>query len=123
MANAFALLRLLQLCNSSLPVGAYSYSEGLETLCEQGNITQAEQLEQWLKAELGHGSIRTELAVMMRAYRAWQAQDYDKLSDWNHCSSSSASSQTQPKLTSKLDPVSGALWNWGLTFSNVDAFF
>ena len=84
MANAFALLRLLQLCNSSLPVGAYSYSEGLETLCEQGQITQVDQLEHWLKAELHHGSIRTELAVMMRAYRAWQTQDHENLKYWNH---------------------------------------
>ena len=35
------LLLLLQLCNSSLPLGAYSYSEGLETLVENKQIIGA----------------------------------------------------------------------------------
>jgi len=33
-----ALLHLLQLVSPALPVGAYSYSEGLEFLVEQGHI-------------------------------------------------------------------------------------
>lgn len=81
MVESIALLRLLQLCNSSLPVGAYSYSEGLETLCFQQRLTSATDLERWLEAELRHGSITTEGAVMVRGYRFAAdptAQDY-----WN----------------------------------------
>lgn len=81
--ESFALLRLLQLCNSSLPVGAYSYSEGLETLCQNNTLTCAVGLSEWLRAELSHGSIRVELAIMIRCYRAYLSQDYLTLMGWN----------------------------------------
>ena len=77
------LLRLQQLCNSSLPVGAYSYSEGLETLCEQAVIVTGEELQRWLAIELASGSICIETAVMSRAYRAWQAKELLSLVTWN----------------------------------------
>ena len=82
MGHNLALLRLLQLCNSSLPVGAYSYSEGLETLCTQEIITTAADLENWLGAELRHGSILGETAVMIRAYQ--NRNRPESISLWNH---------------------------------------
>jgi urease accessory protein len=78
-----ALLHLLQLANATLPVGAYSYSEGLETLCEQGTIKNARDLQNWLAIELGYGSIRIEAAVMLRAYQATAARDIARLQQWN----------------------------------------
>ncbi len=78
-----ALLRLLQLASPALPVGAYSYSEGLEALAEAGRLSDREALEGWLVQELRHGAIRVETAVMVRAYRACQLDDWDGLSHWN----------------------------------------
>lgn len=83
MDSSLSLLRLLQLCNSSLPVGAYSYSEGLETLCYQERITTAADLENWLAAQLDHGSIQVEVAVMLRGYRAWLKAQPQQLAYWN----------------------------------------
>lgn len=82
MGHNLALLRLLQLCNSSLPVGAYSYSEGLETLCAQETITTAEGFENWLRAELIHGSILIETAVVIRTYQ--NRNRPESISFWNH---------------------------------------
>jgi urease accessory protein len=76
-------LWLLQLVNSALPVGAYSYSEGLETLIDNGVISSDIQLQQWLVAELRYGAIRLEAAVIVRVYAAIQNQDFTALSDWN----------------------------------------
>jgi urease accessory protein len=76
-------VRLLQLCNSALPVGAYSYSEGLETLVEQQAIASAAELETWLYQELTYGSIRIDAAIMLRAYRALMTQDSAGLQYWN----------------------------------------
>ena len=78
-----ALLRLLQLASPALPVGAYSYSEGLEALAEAGRLSDRDALESWLLQELQHGAIRVETAVMVRAYRACQQDDWDALSGWN----------------------------------------
>lgn len=77
------LLCLLQLASPGLPVGAYSYSEGLETLVENGIINNQECLLHWLKAELRYGAIRLEAAVMVRAYNCVKINDLEALSLWN----------------------------------------
>ncbi|MBL1173922.1 urease accessory protein UreF [Pantanalinema sp. GBBB05] len=78
-----ALLSLLQLASPALPIGAYSYSEGLETLVDQGIITNANQLNHWLTQELSYGAVRLEAAVMSRAYQATQHQNWTELNYWN----------------------------------------
>ncbi len=76
------LLCLLQLASPALPVGAYSYSEGLETLVEAGVIDNR-HLGDWLKQELRYGAIRLEAAIAIRAYRGAEAGDLAALSYWN----------------------------------------
>lgn len=82
--NNSALLTLLQLTSPALPVGAYSYSEGLESLIEGGWITTAGQLDRWLRESLATGSIAVEAAILRRAHRAWMAQDLNQLAYWNN---------------------------------------
>lgn len=77
------LLCLLQLASPALPVGAYSYSEGLETLIENGTINNQATLKHWLEAELHYGAIRLEAAVMIRAYQYLKMEDLKTLSYWN----------------------------------------
>ncbi len=78
------VLSLLQLVSPALPVGAYSYSEGLETLVEWGTISDRHTLKHWLEQELSYGAIRTEAAVMLRAYRATVLSDKAALIYWNN---------------------------------------
>ena len=78
-----ALLALLQLTSPALPVGAYSYSEGLESLVEGGLITTAAQLDGWLKESLATGSVVVEAVILLRAHRAWLTQDLKQLTYWN----------------------------------------
>lgn len=77
------LLYLLQLASPALPVGAYSYSEGLETLVDAGTISTEQSLQHWLEQELTYGAIRLETAVMIRAYHAVQTEDIAALIYWN----------------------------------------
>lgn len=83
MLTSHSLLRLLQLSSSTLPVGAYSYSEGLEFLVHAEKITNRDSLEHWLTQELCYGAVRLEAAVMVRAYRAVEAKNFEQLRDWN----------------------------------------
>jgi urease accessory protein len=76
-------LSILQLASPALPVGAYSYSEGLETLVENGLITNQEYLRKWLKAELIYGAIRIDGAVMVRSLEAARVEDVETLCHWN----------------------------------------
>jgi len=78
-----ALLRLLQLVSPALPVGAYSYSEGIETLVQADRIATAEALEHWLIQELRYGAIRLETAVLIRVYESASSHDLSRLNYWN----------------------------------------
>ncbi|MBN3897180.1 MAG: urease accessory protein UreF [Nostoc sp. NOS(2021)] len=77
------LLSILQLASPTLPVGAYSYSEGLEMLVENGTIANQIHLKHWLKAELLYGAIRLEAAVMVRSQQAAKMGDVESLCHWN----------------------------------------
>lgn len=78
-----ALLHLLQLVSPALPVGAYSYSEGLETWVETQQIVDGVSLQTWLQHQLQYGSIRIDAAVMLRGYRAMVAGDRAGVHFWN----------------------------------------
>ena len=83
ISNPIALLSLLQLASAALPVGAYSYSEGLEFAIESGRITTAPKLRSWLTQELNGGSVRVDGAVMLRVHRAVIRNDPGAIADWN----------------------------------------
>jgi urease accessory protein len=63
-AAAEARLRLLQLASPALPVGAFSYAEGLEPLVQGGLIGDTTALGAWLRAELERGSLTLEAASL-----------------------------------------------------------
>ena len=71
-------LALLQLVSPALPVGAFSYSEGLEVLVQAGALSDAPGLEQWLTSELQRGAVRLEAAALpelVRHLRGWVQDD------------------------------------------------
>lgn len=59
-----ARLRLLQLVSPALPVGGFSYSEGLEVLVQRGLLADTTALGHWLMAELERGAIALESASL-----------------------------------------------------------
>ncbi|WP_320667833.1 urease accessory protein UreF [Prochlorococcus sp. MIT 1307] len=56
-------LGMLQLVSPALPVGAFSYSEGLEWLIHTGKIKNESNIFSWLEGELLRGQIRIEAAA------------------------------------------------------------
>ena len=79
-----SLLRLQQLASPILPVGSYSYSEGLELLVGTGAISNTAALKDWLVQELELGSFSIDGAILCRAYRALESNNLNQLTDWNH---------------------------------------
>jgi urease accessory protein len=77
------LLTLLQLASPTLPVGAYSYSEGVETLATQRVIASGEDLLRWLSDELTWGGIRLETAILRWTYTASDQGDVAQVMHWN----------------------------------------
>lgn len=74
-------LHLLQLISPALPVGAFSYSEGLEALHQRGWLTGAEPLGRWLRAELEAGAVAVETAALSGLMASWQRCDLVALVD------------------------------------------
>jgi urease accessory protein len=77
------LLRLLQLASPLLPVGGYSYSEGLESAIAQELIHDRVTLQAWIERELQTGAIQIETAMMDRAYLAGMQSHHEGLHYWN----------------------------------------
>ena len=59
-----ARLRLFQLVSPALPVGAFSYSEGLEWLVQHGRLPDGAAVRAWLEAECRAGLLPIEAASL-----------------------------------------------------------
>jgi urease accessory protein len=73
--EAAALYRLMTWLSPSFPVGAFSYSSGIEWAVEAGDITDAASLRGWLAAMLGEGSGFCDAVFLAQAHRVASAQD------------------------------------------------
>lgn len=83
MADSLALSRLLQLASPMLPVGAYSYSQGLEWAIECGDVKDLDSAKTWIGDVLQTYQANFELPVLHRLYQAWQAGDLESVSEWD----------------------------------------
>ena len=85
MTTASRLLWLMQLASPALPVGGFSYSEGMEAAVEHGLVTDEHSAQTWLIDQLHLVQSRSELPVGGQAMRAWRTHDnaaLQQLNDW-----------------------------------------
>lgn len=73
--NDVGRARLLQLASSTLPVGAYAYSQGLEWMVEAGWISDEAALGEWLGEQLLGAVATTDLPLLLRLLEAASAGD------------------------------------------------
>ena len=69
-SEAASLYRLMTWLSPSFPVGAFSYSSGLEWVVEAGDITDAASLRQWLASMLVNGAGICDGIFLAHVYRA-----------------------------------------------------
>lgn len=69
MPDALSLLRLMTWMSPSFPVGAFTYSHGLEWAVEQGDVRDADSLHAWLQDVLHHGAGRGDALLLAEAWR------------------------------------------------------
>lgn len=81
---ALARLRLLHLVSPTLPVGAFTYSQGVEWAVECGWVHDEATLKAWLDDLLQGGMTWLELPLLARLYRAAEQVDIEALAVWSH---------------------------------------
>ncbi|MCB1958428.1 MAG: urease accessory protein UreF [Rhodocyclaceae bacterium] len=78
-----ALVRLLQLASPALPVGAYTYSQGLEWAVEEGGLKGEPAVGQWIGDQLEWNLAGFEAPLVVAAMAAWSAGDDERLARLN----------------------------------------
>lgn len=78
-----ALLKLLNLASQSLPIGAYSYSQGLEWAIEKGGVDTPEAIEDWIHNLLARSICTADLPAMKRLHSAFGSGQSEVIRYWN----------------------------------------
>ena len=74
-ASSQDVLRLTAWLSPSFPVGAYTYSSGLEYAVEAGIVTDAASLKEWITGVIQLGAGQSDGGLFVLAYRAAQRSD------------------------------------------------
>lgn len=78
-----ALVHLLHLASPALPVGAFSYSQGMEAAAEAGWVHDRPSAQAWIAGVLAGSIACLEAPLWLRLHRAWRAGDATAASHWN----------------------------------------
>jgi len=81
MTDAAALYRLLAWLSPGYPVGAYTYSHGLEQAVEAGLVSDASSAQDWISDTVEHGAGLADAAFLAEAHRACTTRDERRLGD------------------------------------------
>ncbi len=81
--GALKLNRMLQLCSANLPVGGFSFSQGLEHAVEKDWVNTPEKTFDWIDFNLQHSLAYTDIAIIKRLFSALMENDKNSFIRWN----------------------------------------
>ena len=79
--EAAALYRLMTWLSPAFPVGAFSYSSGIEWAVEAGDVVDAASLRHWLVSILEDGAGLCDSIFLAQTHRAASSGDHTRLAD------------------------------------------
>lgn len=110
-----SLLRLMHLVSPSLPVGGFTYSQGIEWAVEAGWIRTAEDLDAWLSDQLHSSIARLDLPLLIRMCGAARAVDADAMNAWIDCLLAARdTSELRAEESNRGRALAGLLTAWEL---------
>ena len=121
-----SLLQLIWLASPALPVGGFSYSEGLESAILRAqaapeniaNDSASNWLTDWLRDQLHLSLARGDLAVIAQAIPAWRSSDLNRitqLNDWL------LQNRETSELRAQAEQMGRSLCNWLRNHDGIDA--
>lgn len=81
--SSLALVRLMQLVSPALPVGAYTYSQGLEWAVDSGRIRDEASAGEWIGDLMRHGIGRFEAPLVALLMQYWADGDAAEIARLN----------------------------------------
>jgi urease accessory protein len=96
--DQLALLRLMTWLSPAFPVGAFSYSHGLEYAVHEKAVTSRQELAEWIGDLIASGSLWNDAVLLAEAWRAVAARDPSRLravADWGEAMAVSAERQLE----------------------------
>jgi len=112
------LLQILWLASPTLPVGGFSYSEGLEAAVDVGAISDENSAANWLTDQLHLGLARSDLAVVAQAIPAWQADDLTRIQQLNSWVLNTRETQ---EFRLQTEQMGRSLLEWARSLNALDA--
>ena len=112
------LIQLMWLASPALPIGGFSYSEGLEAAIDKGLVHDEDSACLWLLDQLHHSQARGDMAVLAQMVIAWQARDVQRLTDlsqWVHATRETA------ELRLQSEQMGRSMLEWLRNQNTVDA--
>jgi urease accessory protein len=83
--NAASLLHLLQFASPALPIGGYSYSQGLEAALEHGLVADANSARAWMVTYLHEVMAQWDGPLFWRLLKAFEVRDAAAVALWSEC--------------------------------------
>ena len=76
-------IRLWQLISPTLPIGAYSYSQGLEYAVEREWVDCEKSASEWILGQINNNLSMLDVPIFLRMIDAWQSGKLEKVEYWN----------------------------------------
>ena len=81
--TASSFLQLMWLASPALPIGGFSYSEGLEAAVNAALVTTEVEATDWIDEQLQLTQSRGDMAAIAQAFPAWACNDTARLAQLN----------------------------------------